>query len=418
MSFTVRADRALIRAQGGSLRYALVDLIAPEAPPRASRPAVNLALVLDRSGSMSGQKIEVARLAVAHALRLLTPRDRFALVAFDDVADVVVGSTPGSAEARRNALSSLAQIDARGSTNLAEGWEAGCEQVAAHLQGDAIGRCLLVTDGQANVSETDPAQLGRLAGAMRQRGIATATFGIGADFDERTLQQMAEGGQGHFYFVETPQAIPDLLTSELGDALEIVAREAALVLHVPEGVAAEPVGPFRVASAGRVVRIDLGDLTSGQEVRFVVKLAFPAGAAGDALPVGFALTDRDGALGGAALDVTWTFAGHPENDAQPRDRVVDRAVAGLYAAIARQAALELNRDGHFEAARRLIERVARKIASYAGTDPELRHLVTALRDETEAFAVHMDAMDAKRRHFASYNVQHRRMADGTALKRR
>ena len=204
--------------------------------------------------------------------------------------------------------------------------------MAAHLTGDAIGRCLLVTDGQANVGASDPEELARLAGAMRQRGIATSTFGVGADFDERTLQRIAEGGQGHFYFVETPQAIPDLLTSELGDSLEIVAREAALVLHVPDGVDVAPLGPFPVASAGRVVRIELGDLASGQELQLVVRLTFPAGTAGDAQVVSFALAAKDDALGALSQDVTWTFAGHAENDAQRRDRVVDRAVARLYAA--------------------------------------------------------------------------------------
>ncbi len=418
MSMTVRADRSLVRAAGGSVRYTLVELTAPDAPSRATRAPVNVALVLDRSGSMGGQKIALARMAVEHALRLLTPTDRFSLVVFDDVVDVVVESTLGSAEAKRHALQKLSEVDARGSTNLAGGWEAGCEQVAAHLAGDAIGRCLLVTDGQANVGESDPERLAQLAGAMRTRGVATSTFGVGADFDERTLQRIAEGGQGHFYFVETPQAIPDLLTSELGDSLEIVAREAALVLHVPDGVDAAPVGPFKVSSAGRVVRIELGDLASGQERQVVVQLTFATGAAGDEQVVGFALADRDNALGASSHDVAWTFAGHAENDAQRRDRVVDRAVARLYAAIARQAALVLNREGRYDDARKAIDRVARKIASYAGTDPELRRIVSELRDEIEAFAVHMDALQAKQRHFASYAVQNSRTAEGKARKRR
>jgi Ca-activated chloride channel family protein len=367
---------------------------------------------------MGGQKIALARMAVEHALRLLKPIDRFSLVVFDDVVDVVVGSTLGSAEAKRHALRKLAEIDARGSTNLAGGWDAGCEQVAAHLTGDAIGRCLLVTDGQANVGASDPEELAQLARGMRQRGIATSTFGVGADFDERTLQRLAEGGQGHFYFVETPQAIPDLLTSELGDSLEIVAREAALVLHVPDDVDAAPVGPFRVSSAGRVVRIELGDLASGQELQLVVRLTFPVGTASDAQVVSFALAYKGDALGALSQDVAWTFAGHAENDAQRRDRIVDRAVARLYAANARQAALALNHERRFDEARQLIERVARKIASYAGTDPELQRIVSELRNEVEAFAMHMDALEAKQRHFATYAVQHSRMADGKSRKRR
>ena len=253
---------------------------------------------------------------------------------------------------------------------------------------------------------------------MRQRGVATSTFGIGEDFDERTLQRIAEGGQGHFYYVATPQAIPDLLTSELGDSLEIVAREAAVVVRVPAGVDAEPVGPFRVAAAGHVVRIELGDLTSGQELQLVLRLKFPAGADGDTHVVAFSLAAKDDALGGVSQDLTWTFADHGKNDAQRRDRVVDRAVARLYAALARQEALALNRAGDYDKARKVLERVARKIAAYAGDDPELRRIVAELRDEFDAFASHMDAVQAKQRHFASYSVQHSRMEDGKARKRR
>jgi len=417
MSFTVRTDRSLVRTNGGSVRYALVELTAPDAPPRSGRAPVNVALVLDRSGSMGGEKIVIARQAVAHALQLLKPADRFSLVAFDDEIDVVVGSTPGSAEARRLALERLAQIDARGSTDLHGGWQAGCAEAAAHLAGDAVGRCLLVTDGMANVGESDPDRLGQLAAAMRQRGVATSTFGIGRDFDERTLQRMSDGGQGHFYFVETPQAIPDLLASELGDILEIVAHEAALVIHLPDGVAVEPLGTFPIAAAGHVVRVELGDLTSGQEMRVVLKLTFPAGAAGDALGVRFALAAKEDVLDADSRDVAWTFAGHAENDAQRRDRVVDRAVAGLYAAVARLVALEHNRAGRYDEARRVLEAVAKKIASYAGSDPELRRLVAELRHEAGEVGMFMDAMEAKRRHFKSYTMQRMRTAEGKPWKR-
>jgi Ca-activated chloride channel homolog len=417
MLLTVRTDRALVRAEGGSIRYALVELTAPEAAPRAGRAPVNVALVLDRSGSMGGEKIVLARQAVGHAFQLLKPSDRFSLVAFDDVVDIVVSSTPGTAEAKRHALERLEQIDARGSTNLEGGWDAGCREAAGHRSGDAVGRCLLVTDGQANLGESDPEQLGRLAAAMRQRGVTTSTFGIGADFDERTLHQMAERGQGNFYFLETPQAIPDLLASELGDILEIVAHEASLVLHVPDGVGVEPVGPFRVSSAGHVVRIELGDLTSGQERRVVLKLTFPVETVGEELRVRFGLTAREDVFAEESRDVAWTFAGHPKNDAQRRDRVVDRAVARLYVAVAHIAALHHNREGRFDEARRVLEAVARKIASYAGSDLELRRIVSELRGEIAAFSMHMDPMESKRRHFASYAVQNLRTAEGKPHKR-
>lgn len=417
MSLTVRADRSLIRSAGGSVRHVLAEVAAPDAPSRTARPPVNVSLVLDRSGSMGAEKIVLARQAVEHALRLLKPQDRFSLVVFDDEVEVVVAATPASGEATRYALRALAKVDARGSTNLAGGWAAGCEQVVAHLGGETIGRCLLVTDGQANVGEREPDALSRLAAAMRQRGVATSTFGIGTDFDERTLQRIAEGGQGHFYYVATPRAIPDLLTSELGDSLEVVARDAALVVRVPAEVEVEPVGPFPVAAAGQVVRVELGDLTSGQELQLVLRLRFGGGADGETRIVTCSLAAKDEALGVVGQDVTWTFADHASNDRQARDRVVDRATAHVYAALARQEALALNRDGRYEDARRVLAKVAAKIAAYAGHDAELREIVRSLREDLESFAVRMDAVQAKQRHFAAYSIQHSRMADGKSRKR-
>lgn len=419
MSLTVRADRALIRAAGGSTRHVLAQITAAEAPSTIARPSVHVALVLDRSGSMGGEKILLARQAAEHALRLLSPKDHFSLVVFDNDVDVLVGSTPASGEARSHAMRELARIEARGSTNLEGGWAAGCEQVLTQLTGDGLGRCLLVTDGHANVGERAPEQLSRLAAAMRGRGVATSTFGIGADFDERTLQLMSEGGQGHFYYVAAPAAIPDLLTSELGDSLQIVARDAALVVQAPEGVDVALLGPYRVAAAERVVRVELGDLTSGQELELVIRLRFGSGAEGDDRRVRFSLVPAEASPGDAGNmpELTWTFAAHARNDGQPRDRVVDRSAGRTYADLARQEALALNRQGRYADAQRVIEQVAAEVAAYAGTDPELLALVRRLRHEAEAYGSAMDVVQAKQRHFRAYSAIHSRAESGIARRR-
>ncbi len=125
MILNVRPDRKLIRAAGHSCRYVLITFTAPTVPPKEGRIPINVSLVLDRSGSMGGQKIELVREAVRKALAMLRPDDRFSLVVYDDRIDVLVASTPASAEARRNAERMLARIDARGSTDLGGGWLTG-----------------------------------------------------------------------------------------------------------------------------------------------------------------------------------------------------------------------------------------------------------------------------------------------------
>src|SRR5512139_898744 len=414
MTFTVRPDRSLVRAAGKSTRYVLVSFTAPEAPPKANRRPVNVAMVLDRSGSMGGDKIRLAREAVKQGLQLLGAGDRFALVAYDNEIDLVVESVPASAEAKRNALAKLSRIDARGTTNVGGGWPRGCEQVASRLDPASIARALLLTDGLANEGITDHDELVNHAAELKARGVATSTFGVGHDFDERLLQRMADAGGGHFYYIQTAQQIPDLLTSELGETLEVVARSAGLALQLPAGVDAVPLTRLDHVKTDGGVRLDLGDLVSGQEVSAVIVLAFPAGAEGSVVDVRFSLTDRDGVLAAPPQAVTWTFASHRDNDAQPRDRVVDRAVAGLQAAFAREQALDLNRLGKFDEARRLLDALAALISKHAGDDGELQDIARELATDQQVYAARMSPASAKALHFRSYSAQRMRAPDGKA----
>ena len=415
MDYSIRIDRHLIRAAGGSIRYALVSIVAPQAPPKAGREPLHASLVLDRSGSMGGQKIVLAREAARLALQALRPADRFSLVAYDDEIATVVESTKATAEARRNAIAKLARIDARGSTDLHGGWKAGCDQLTAHLGAQQVGRCLLLTDGQANVGTVDPAELAALAGAARKTGrVATSTFGVGEDFDERLLRGMADASGGRFYYIERPEQIPDLLTSELGELLEVVAHDACLVLHLPKGVEAAPLNALGATAVTGGIQIRLGDLVSGQQLDVVVTLQFPAGHAGDTVAVQFGLSDRTGALAAAPQALGWSYATDRGQQRQPREVIVDRAVAGLYAARARAEALELNRAGKFKEARATLENTARRIDGYAGEDAELKAAAGGLRAESADFERGMDQTVMKQRYFNSYSISKNRMPDGKA----
>jgi len=415
MALDIRTDRHLIGAAGGSQRYLLVSVTAPQAPPTNKREPLNVALVLDRSGSMGGSKIRLAREAVRQALQNLRPEDRFSVVVYDEEITTVVESTPASAEARRNAIKKLGRIDARGSTDLHGGWLAGCEQLAGKLATDGVGRCLVLTDGLANVGVTDRDELVSRAGAaLRERRVATSTFGVGADFDERLLNGMADAAGGHFYFIEQPAQIPDLLTSELGELLEVVARDACLTLQLPEGVEAAPLGAFKFVKTDAGIRVGLGDLVSGQELAVVVALRFPAGQVGDTIAAQVGLTDRDGVLAEPAQAIGWIVASDAACDIQDRDLTVDREVARLYAARARAEALELNRQGHYDEARARLERTARRILSYAGDDDELKALAAELMADAAEHQQFMTAMDMKKRHYASYSVMKSRAPDGKA----
>jgi len=410
VSIHARADRRYIRPHDRSHRFVLVELTAPPATQSRRRPPVNLAFVIDRSGSMSGQKLALAKQAVMDGISRLDDLDRFTVVAYDDEVRVVVESTTASGAARRDAIDAIHGIDTGGSTNLSGGWLAGCEQVAARLQGEAVNRALLLTDGLANKGITDHNELTLHARELRARGISTTTFGVGNDFDESLLQSMADAGGGHFYFIAHAAQIRDHIASEVGETLEVVAREVALELNVAEGIRVEAISPHHVVPGSQRARVLVGDLVADQVVEVVLRLTFPYAEIGRETRVMVALDGHDERL-------TWTYADDRTNDAQVRDVAVDHAVARQYAARARQEAVQRNRAGDFSHARGVLDATAKRIRRYANRDPELRELVHALERESQEFAAPVAPMMLKSIHFASANEARSRDAMGRSRKR-
>ncbi len=363
---------------------------------------MNLAFVLDRSGSMEEEgKIERARRAVLQGIRSLSARDRFSIVAYDDRIDVVVPSTAATREARRAAADAVRGIEPRGATDLCEGWLRGCAQVESHLADDAVGRCLVLTDGLANHGITDEAGIVRHAGELRARRIATSTFGLGADFDERLLHRMAEAGGGNFRFIESGAQIPDFIAGEVGETLQVTARDVALRVEAGEGVTLDSLNGFPCQQVDdEAWRVEIGSLFSGQSIDPVLRLVFPGGEIGDTREVRITVEDRDGTLQGTGGSVAFHYADDAANKHQDRDRAVDRRVAALAAARAYREALERNRAGDYAGARRVIQKTAKDIGRYAGDDPVTLGTLGTLKLQIDEVAREMDSL-ARKRGYAS-----------------
>jgi Ca-activated chloride channel family protein len=384
-TLSVRQDRRLIRPRWHSKRFVIARVTAPEDDRTGERSPVNLAFVLDRSGSMDGQKLRLAVQAVEEAVGRLTASDRLSVVTYDHEVQTIVRGTSATVEARAQALQVLRSVRAGGTTDLSGGWLAGCEQVADALMAEGVNRCLLLTDGLANRGITDHGELAHHAAQLRARGVSTSTFGVGNDFDEALLQSMAASGGGAFYYIENAAQIRDLIASEVGETLEVVARGVTLELLLPESVRVESLGAFPARGGTGRVDIELGDLVSGQQVEVPLRVSFGFGEVGDMLPAVLRLSDRDGVLDGSSARLAWQYADDRANDAQPRDREVDRQVAGIFAARARQRAVELNRCGEYQHASEELKATAKKIRGYAGSDPELGTIINGLLQEAEAF---------------------------------
>lgn len=276
VTITGQSDRWLIEAGQPSERYLLVQLVTPERATQTDRLPLNLSLIIDRSGSMSGQKLDYVRQAVVHVLRVLTPTDRTAIIIYDDEVELLSPSLTVNSDHRQQMIDQVEAIRPGGMTNLSGGWFLGIEQASQHQSRDYLNRAFLLTDGLANVGLTDHEELVFKAKEFRKQGITTTTFGVGHDFNQFLLQGIAEGGGGHFYFIDSPTQIPNYFEGELGEMLTTVAREMTLEVTPPAGGEVELLNQIPTEMADQRLRVFLGDSYAADQRKLVFKIKLPA----------------------------------------------------------------------------------------------------------------------------------------------
>jgi Ca-activated chloride channel family protein len=235
MKLDYRFDHAVVPPGAPGIVHILMTLCAPSTTNAHKRPDLNIAAVIDRSGSMSGEPLEYAKQAVSVLLDQLGPRDRFSLVAFDDD---VLPLVAGSDEVDKTHLKSIVgTIEPRGSTNLSGGWIKGIELVGQGAKDGDVNAVLLLTDGGANVGITDSDKLTGLGkGVNDEQSIRTTCLGMGAHFDEDVLRDIAAASGGRFHYIESPDHAPEVFREELGGLLTVTAQNVEVVLKFADGV--------------------------------------------------------------------------------------------------------------------------------------------------------------------------------------
>ena len=275
-SLHFRPLRPAVAADGATTLDLMITVRSPEQPPAATqqRPPLNLALVIDRSGSMAGSKLSHARKAARFLAGELSERDRLAIVTFDDEVKVLVPSQP--VRDPLMFISAINTIDSGGSTALFDGWLAGATQVANHLDPQGFNRVLLLSDGQANQGLTDAGAIAARVEGLTQRGISTSAFGLGSGFDEDLMGGMAAAGDGTLAQIESPQQLADLYASELQGLASTVGRKVSLGIRAKHGArVVDVLNDLPQTTAGN---FQLPNLRYGQELGVGVRLQLPAWA--------------------------------------------------------------------------------------------------------------------------------------------
>lgn len=266
-------DRKARNREGESTVDLLIKVRGTLPETTTARPAINLCLVIDRSGSMGGEKIALTRQAASKVVDSLADSDYLSLVTFDNNVDVVVPSGPVRDRGRLHQL--INSIHAHGSTALYAGWQTGAAQALLSQRPDRLNRVVLLTDGQANVGETNPDRISDEVHRLAERGIQTTSMGFGHDYNENLLRSMAASGDGNHFFVESPQQLGQFFELELDGLCATLGSRVRLQLSpLHSGVSVCALGETEKNAQGQYL---LSDIVAGLAMRQLFRVHIEAG---------------------------------------------------------------------------------------------------------------------------------------------
>ena len=273
--------------------HALLRVNAENIPNLHERQnTLNLAIVIDRSGSMSGQPLDEAKRSAIMMVEQMHSSDRVAIVTYDNTAELVVPSTLCSE--RQSIIECIRNIQSGGVTALHAGWLMGAEEVARHKTPTSLNRVLLLSDGNANRGLVDQLEIKSQCAQLADAGVTTSTYGLGHDFNEQLMVEMSTSGLGQGYYGETAEDLADPFKEEFELLLNTVASKLILSAEAPDFVGLRLLNKLRQSQNGW----SMPDIAAGGEGWALFKISIKKNEISDApmevLRCVVSYTDQDG----------------------------------------------------------------------------------------------------------------------------
>lgn len=279
LDFTLALDNKYIlngkRDEGVCL---FANIKAGKAKEKIKRSPLNLSLVIDRSGSMADRnKLDYVKEACKLIIDNLSPSDYVSIVAYSTDIEVVSKSAPvADKHALKKLIDSLYPTNA---TNLSGGMLEGYAQVKSTYDKKRVNRVLLLSDGLANTGVCDVSDLQQIVkDKYKKEKIAISTFGVGADFNEDLMTNIAEYGKGNYYFIDASDKIPAIFRQELQGLLSVVAQNVKICVTRAKGFKLDKVFGYEYKMDGKDITIDFNDVFAEEEkpllMRFKLKSEF------------------------------------------------------------------------------------------------------------------------------------------------
>jgi Ca-activated chloride channel family protein len=370
ITLTARLAQPVMKSgerQTNYLRIAL-DGCAPQR--NADRTPVNVAFVIDRSGSMSGERIAQAREAAVMAIKRLDDKDIASLVIFDDRIDVPV---PAQKVADHNYfIDRILQVGARGNTAIYAGVDAGAAEVRKFKDPHRLNRVVLLSDGQANVGPSRPGDFAELGRQLLAEGISVSTIGLGADYNEDLMLQLARAADGNHAFAGAPTDLIQIFNREFDDVLASCAQTVSIDVELAPGVRVVRALSRDGAIEGAHARFQLAQVYAATEHYVLMEVAFDTAAAEErevgVVRVAYTAPDT-GARQTLDAPIRARFSASEADVAANADKIVMGSVIEQTSRERAARAVVLRDQGKTEEARALLGQNAKEINAYLANAP-------------------------------------------------
>ncbi|MDC0723381.1 VWA domain-containing protein [Nannocystis sp. bb15-2] len=369
------------------------------------RPPLDLAVVLDRSGSMAGEKLLAVKQATLDLLKELKPQDRLSLIAYDSDVEVMTDRMLVDEAGLKTARAVVLGLDTRGGTALGPALYRGFEIFDPKTRKeDVLRHMLLLSDGQANVGEQNPQVLGQRAREGFGHGVSVSTLGVGLDYNEELMTRLADQGGGRYHFIPGTDAIPRVLSDEFAGLVATVASGIEVTMQMAPGVQVRQVYGYAWQETPQGASILVGSLAAQQVRDIVVRLQvnFGTGASGQLALGTVDLRAKDQTQQGKPVEGKLALSAptstDPEQIARSERTEVTVRVAEVESAAQMQAAAVAVDGGDYDRARKVLQDgvVALEKQHKATPSPKLVKQIEELKEaESGLDAARQSAEQAK-----------------------
>lgn len=382
----------VMQANTEGTAFLRVALTGFELSSDIDRAPLNVALVLDQSTSMGGEKIQRAKEAAIMAVSKLSANDVVSIVTYDTTVRVLVPATKATNKSKL--YEAIESIRAQGSTALFAGTSKGASEVSRYLSSERVNRVVLLSDGMANVGPDSPKELGDLGRALAKKGMSVSTIGLGLGYNEDLMTQLANYSDGNHDFVKNSADLARVFDREFGDAMSVVAQDVNIEIITEDGIK-----PIRIIGRdgtiiGNRVTTRVNQLYSAQENYVILEVNVPAsidGSKRDVAKVSVKYNNMATKRGEQASDlVAVSFSNNNERVKDSINKVAYESAVEQLANAQTKHALELRDKGQVKEAEKaltsnasFLDKAARLISS-----PKLSR--QSVESKAEAAAVTQD----------------------------